>query len=77
MSRLAIEVKPGVFIANINARVRDKLWQKVCKKWQADSLMIYTTNNEQGYAIRSFGNPSREILDQDGIFLMSRLTENH
>ncbi len=75
MSRLAIEIKPGVFIANINARVRDKLWEKICEKWKSDSIMIYTTNNEQGYALRSFGNPSRNVENFEGIFLVSRSIE--
>jgi len=69
MSRLAIEFKAGVFIGTINARVRDKLWEKVVNKWNLDSLMIYTTNNEQGYAVRSNGDTSREIFDCEGISL--------
>ena len=69
MSRLAIECRPGVFIANINARVRDKIWDKVCSKWRIDALMIYTTNTEQGYSIRSFGDTSREIIDVEGLLL--------
>ncbi len=69
MSRLAIEFKAGVFVSNINARVRDKLWERVKNKWNLDALMIYTTNNEQGYAVYSNGKTSREIFDCEGIFL--------
>jgi CRISPR-associated protein Cas2 len=69
MSRLTVEFKPGVFIGNINARVRDKLWDKVVKKWCIDALMIYTTNNEQGYLVRSNGETSRSIVEFDGLLL--------
>ena len=69
MSRLAIECKAGVFIADINARVRDKLWDKVTLKWNLDALMIYTTNTEQGYSIRSWGETSRQVLDCEGLLL--------
>ena len=69
MSRLAIEFKAGVFVANINARVRDKLWQRVKVKWNLDALMIFSTNNEQGYEVRKNGDPSRDIVDCEGIYL--------
>ena len=72
MSRLAIEVKSGVFIANLNARVRDKLWKKICESWELNAIMIYQTNSEQSYAIRSNGNPDRTVLDFDGIQLISK-----
>lgn len=72
ISRLAIEIKPGVFVANINARVREKLWQKICMKWDLDALMVYSSNNEQGYQILSNGDPSREVIDLDGITLLAR-----
>lgn len=72
MSRLAIEVKSGVFVASINARVRDKLWQKITDDWCLSAIMIYKTNNEQGYGILSNGDPDREVLNFDGIQLLAR-----
>lgn len=72
MSRLAIEVKAGVFVATINARVRDILWHKICAEWNLNALMIYTTNREQGYALRSHGDPKREAVDLDGASLLAR-----
>ena len=41
MSRLTLEIKSGVFIANLNARVRDKLWEKICKEWNLNSILLY------------------------------------
>ncbi|EKR63467.1 CRISPR-associated endoribonuclease Cas2, subtype I-E [Leptospira weilii str. 2006001853] len=72
MSRLAIELKPGVFVASINARVRDRIWKKISEEWKSDAIMLYSSNTEQGYAIRSHGDPSREIIDFDGLLLMSK-----
>lgn len=72
MSRLAIEVKSGVFVATINARVRDKLWKKITELWRVKSIMIYSSNTEQSYDIRTFGNPDRVVVDFDGIKLISR-----
>jgi CRISPR-associated protein Cas2 len=72
MSRLAIEIKAGVFVATINARVRDQLWIKICTEWKNPAIMIHSTNNEQGFAIRTFANPEREAVDFDGISLLCR-----
>ncbi len=72
MSRLAIEVKSGVFVASIGARVRDQLWDRISNEWKIPSLMIYSTNSEQGFAIRSHGNPDREVIDFDGVLLLAR-----
>jgi CRISPR-associated protein Cas2 len=73
MSRLAIELKTGVFVGNLNARVREELWEKICVKWNSNALMIYTTNTEQGFGIRSNGDPSRAIFECEGINLMERI----
>lgn len=72
MSRLAIELKPGVFVASINARVRDRIWKKISEEWKSDAIMLFSSNSEQGYGIRSHSDPSREIMDFDGLLLMSK-----
>ncbi|AXR68071.1 type I-E CRISPR-associated endoribonuclease Cas2 [Leptospira mayottensis] len=77
MSRLAIELKPGVFVASINARVRDQIWKKISEEWKSDAIMLYSSNSEQGYGIRSHGDPSREIMDFDGLLLMSKPDSKH
>jgi len=72
MSRLAIEVKPGVFVATFNARVRDEIWKKICNEWNVPSIMMFSSNTEQGYRILSYGDPEREVNDFDGILLLSK-----
>lgn len=72
MSRLAIEIKAGVFIATINARVRDQLWKRITEEWKNPAILLYSTNNEQGYEIRTFGDPEREAIDFDGITLLAK-----
>lgn len=72
MSRLAIEIKAGVFVATINARVRDQLWKRMTEEWKNPCIMIHSTNNEQGYSIRSYGDPARESIDFDGITLLAK-----
>jgi CRISPR-associated protein Cas2 len=71
ISRLMSEPRANVFIGNLSARIRDKLWEKVSEKWNIDSLMVFTTNTEQGYDFRINGDPNREVIDFDGLKLVS------
>ena len=72
MSRLAIELKSGVFLADINSRVRDKLWERISEKWELNAIMIYSTNTEQSYNIRVNGDPQRAVIDFEGLQLLSK-----
>ena len=71
ISRWLIEPKVGVFVGKVSAMVRDKLWQKACKSAKGGGVtIIYSTNNEQGFIIRSYGDTSRTIVDWEGILLV-------
>ena len=72
MSRLAIELKSGVFLADLSARVRDKLWEKITIKWGLSAIMVYSANTEQSYGISISGEPSRSVENFDGILLLSK-----
>ncbi|HNW46596.1 MAG TPA: type I-E CRISPR-associated endoribonuclease Cas2e [Thermotogota bacterium] len=71
LSLWMIEPKAGVFVGNLSALVRDKLWDKVREKSKRGSCtMIHTHNNEQGYLISQHGESSRTIEDIEGIQLI-------
>ena len=43
-------------MGRLSARVRENLWDLVvAERKQGKALLIYNTNNEQGYAVRSAG----------------------
>ncbi|MFH0800830.1 MAG: type I-E CRISPR-associated endoribonuclease Cas2e [bacterium] len=76
LSRWMLEPKAGVFVGTISAMVREKLWEKVCdRSKEGGCTLIYSTNNEQGFAIRSYGNCTREVIDIEGLFLI-RMAKN-
>ena len=58
LSRWMIEPKANVFIGEASAMVRDKLWEMACQESKGGSaFMVYSTNNEQGFAWRILGCP--------------------
>jgi len=71
MTRWMIEPKAGVFAGKMSAMVRDKLWERAQKSASGGAgIMLYSSNNEQGFAIRTFGDTSREIIDMEGLCLV-------
>jgi len=73
LSKWMLEPKAGVFVGRVSAAVRDLLWEKACREVAEGGVtLIYRTNNEQGFAIRSFGDTSRQIEQWEGLFLVRR-----
>jgi CRISPR-associated protein Cas2 len=72
LTRWLFEISPGVFVGNVTARVRDKLWDRVtglAKDGRA--TMVYSAQNEQHLAFkvhRSDWIPE----DIDGLTLVRR-----
>jgi len=74
LSLWMIEPKAGVFVGNVSALVREKLWEKVCEKSKNGCCtMLHSFNNEQGYHIRQHGESGRTIEDIEGIQLIKTL----
>lgn len=71
ITRWLLELKTGIFVGNVSALVRDKLWELVCQKLKAGAgLMVFNAAREQGYEIRTHGPTSRVPVDFDGLILM-------
>jgi CRISPR-associated protein Cas2 len=71
LSRWMLEPRSGVFVGNVSALVRDKLWEKVEKQARGGAaLLVHTARTEQGFRVRSHGDPSRTPLDLEGLTLV-------
>ena len=73
LTKWLLEVKPGVLVGKTSALVKDKLWEKVERdENMTGAILIYNTDNEQGYAMKMSGIPRRSVIDLDGIQLIKR-----
>ncbi len=71
LTRWLIEPHPGVFVGHVSALVRDRLWDKCCQRAKGGGvLQVWSTNNEQRLAMRTFGVTRREVVDFDGLQLI-------
>ena len=76
LTRWMIQPQTGVFVGRLPARVRDLLWEKVKKKApMGRALMVYSAKTEQGFAVRTFGDRRRQIVDMDGVLLVKIMTK--
>jgi CRISPR-associated protein Cas2 len=73
LTRWLIEPRPGVFVGHVSALVRDKLWEKCARKMDEGGLIqIWSTNTEQRFAVRSWGQTDREIVNMEGLWLVRK-----
>lgn len=72
LTRWLLEPRTGVFVGNVSAMVRDRLWERVCGSMRGGAgMLVHNAENEQGFAIRFWGSTSRWIVDFDGLTLVS------
>lgn len=76
LTRWMLEVRAGVFVGTMSARVRDKLWALTRSRIRTGgSLLVYRAPNEQGFVVETHGDTSRSIFDMDGLLLVRRPLE--
>jgi CRISPR-associated protein Cas2 len=71
LSRWMLELTAGVFVGRLPARVRDRVWKRVCAEVaDGSAVLVEAADNEQGYRFRLWGTPSRSPEDFGGLMLV-------
>ncbi len=71
ITRWLLELRPGVFVGNVSALVREKLWETICQKLKGGAVtLLHSAATEQGYKIRTSGDTNRKVKDFDGLQLI-------
>ena len=64
------EVASGVYVGNLNTKVREKLWDRVKDNLrEGEATISYHYRNEMGYKFETV-NGDREVLDSEGLPLV-------
>ncbi len=72
LSLWLMEINTGVYVGQVNTRVREALWKRVCENLRdGQATMVFTTNNEQHMEFYVH-NTSWKPVDYDGMKLMKR-----
>lgn len=73
LTRWLLEVRPGVFVGNVSAMVRERLWRRVEERMQDGAgALIYRADTEQGFAIQTLGDRRYQSVDYEGLTLIRR-----
>ena len=71
LTRWLLELKTGVFVGQVSALVRDKLWEMACERSRGGAaILVHGAATEQGFTMRTWGLPGKEVVDFDGLFLL-------
>lgn len=78
LTSVMLEVAPGVYVApDLSAAVRHRVWE-VLKSWwftlgRGALVMVWRDKTASGnLRIETLGEPSKEIVDADGVLLLKR-----
>lgn len=72
LTKWLVEIHTGVYVGQLNARIRDLLWSRICSNLKdGQATMCYSFANEQHLEFRTH-NTSWKIRDFDGVKLMMR-----
>lgn len=78
LSSVMLEIAPGIFTApNLSSSVRERIWT-VLIYWHSELqkgsiIMTWPDSKQVGkQAIKTLGEPKRELVDIDGIFIVKQ-----
>lgn len=75
LSKWLMEINTGVYVGQVSARVRDKLWERITTHIKnGRATMVFDAANEQKMDFR-IHNTTWEMVDYDGLKLVRRPSE--
>ncbi len=67
-----VEIRAGVYVGDLSAKVRDMLWQQVEAGLEdGNAIMAWSTNTESGFDFKTLGENRRLPVEIDGLKLVS------
>jgi CRISPR-associated protein Cas2 len=70
LTRWLLQLKAGVYVGTISARVRDELWKSTCDSLRNGwAVLLYAAKREQGFDLRMHGNAPFEFEDFEGLWM--------
>jgi CRISPR-associated protein Cas2 len=67
-----LEVRAGVYVGKASQRLREKLWEEIeAGVGDGNAVMAWSVKTEQGFTLRTLGRNRREVVQWDGLTLVS------
>lgn len=76
LSRWLLQIRAGVFIGEYSIKVRERLWEVVCREiGLGNAVMAWTAPNESGFDFCTIGKNARTPAELDGMKLVEYFPE--
>ena len=78
LTSIMLEIAPGVYVSpDLSAAVRERLWAVMSSWWgtlrRGSIVMVWRDKRVSGnLKIETLGEPSKEIVEADGLLLLKR-----
>jgi CRISPR-associated protein Cas2 len=74
LSLWLLEIDTGMFVGDVSPEVRDHLWQRIVRALPAGAgaVLVHPARTAQGFAVLVAGDPTREVVDAEGLTLIRR-----
>ena len=78
LTSIMLEIAPGVYASpDLSAAVRERLWSVLASWWgtlrRGAIVMVWRDKTASGHLrIKTLGEPSKEIVDADGVLILKR-----
>jgi CRISPR-associated protein Cas2 len=70
LTRWMLQLKSGVYVGTLSARVRDQLWKSTCDSLRGGwAVLLFAAKREQGFDIRVHGEVPVEFEDFEGLWI--------
>lgn len=67
-----LEIRAGVYVGNLNVRLRKHIWQHVTEGIETGSaVMAWADSSESGFAFETLGHNRRVPIELDGVLLVA------
>jgi len=71
-TRFLLEVKAGIFLGTISAKVRELIWNTIKERVdEGGAILVFSYPNEQGFVMDMWGDPKRVVSDFEGLRLIT------
>ncbi len=71
ISRKLLEIRPGVYVGSLSKKQMLLLWDAVVRSSPKAALLVYAAKTETGISMISLGKHRYQLIDSDGIQLIS------
>jgi len=67
-----VEVRAGVYVGNLNRRVREMVWEHVRHGFEnGNAVIVWSTNTDSGFDFLALGENCRSPVEMDGLKLVA------